>query len=90
MPKEGGAEVPKKARRQGGARGKTYTSGRLKHVRDETSRDGSATLVLLVLARVREVGNDGGDPASAGGAAGVDHDEHLHEAVVDVTGSGGL
>ena len=65
-------------------------AGRLQHVRDELGRDGRARLVLLVLARVREVGDDGGDAARRGRLAGVDHDEELHEAVVDFARGRGL
>ena len=45
--------------------------------------DGVAALGLAVLARVAEVGNDGGDSSRARTAHGVDHDEQLHEVVVD-------
>ena len=69
---------------------KTYASRGLEHVSHQASRDRGAALVLLVLARVREVGDDGGDAAGARRAAGVDHDQHLHEAVVDVAGRRGL
>jgi len=65
-------------------------AGGLQHVRDELGGDGGARLVLLVLARVGEVGDHGGDAARGGGLARVDHDEELHEAVVDFARGGGL
>lgn len=40
-------------------------------------------LVLLVLPGVREAGDDGGDAGRGGDLAGVDHDQQLHEVVVD-------
>ena len=42
-------------------------------------------LVLLVLSRVREAGDDCGDPAGRRDLAGVDHDEQLHERVVHLS-----
>jgi len=68
----------------------SYTSGALEHVGDKPSRNGGTALVLLVLAGVWEVGDDGSDSAGASGSAGVDHDEHLHEAIIDITGGGRL
>ena len=65
-------------------------AGRLQHVGGELGRDGRARLVLLVLARVGEVGDDGGDAACRCRFAGVDHDHELHQAVVDVAWSRGL
>ena len=41
-------------------------------------------LVFLVLAGVGEAGDDGSDTAGGGDLTGVDHDEQLHEAVVDL------
>lgn len=61
-------------------------SGGNQHVCDELGGYGSSALVLLVLSGIGKVGKDGGDAAGAGGTAGVDHDEKLHEAVVDVVG----
>lgn len=40
-------------------------------------------LVLLVLPGVREAGNDGGDAGRRGDLAGVDHDQQLHQVVVN-------
>ena len=61
-------------------------AGRLQHVGDELGTDGGAALILLILAGVGEVGNDGRDAACRRGAAGVDHDEQLHQTVIDVVG----
>jgi hypothetical protein len=38
------------------------------------------------LAGVREVGDDGCDAAGRGGLASVDHDQELHESIVDIVG----
>ena len=65
-------------------------AGRLQHVGGEFGSDGRARLVLFVLARVGEVGDDGRDAPRRGGFAGVDHDHELHEAVVDVARGGAL
>ena len=66
------------------------TSSGLEHVGHQAGGDGGTRLVLLVLARVGEVGQDGRDTARRGRLAGVDHDEELHDAVVDLSGGGGL
>ena len=60
--------------------------GRLQHVGHELGRDGRARLVLLVLPRVREVWDHGGDAAGRRCLAGVDHDQQLHEPVVSARG----
>lgn len=44
-----------------------------------------AYLVLLILPRVREAGDDRSDAAGRGDLAGVYHDQQLHEVVVDLT-----
>ena len=62
----------------------------LEHVGHESRGDRRAALILLVLSRVREVGDDSGDAACGGGLAGVDHDEQLHQTIVDVVGAGRL
>ena len=62
----------------------------LQHVGHELGGDRSPTLILLVLAGVGEIGQDGGDAARGGGAAGVDEDEEFHDVVVDIAGLGGL
>ena len=48
------------------------------------SGDGVAALRLAVLTRVAEIGNDGGDAPGGSTAHGVDHDEQLHEVVIDM------
>ena len=63
---------------------------RLEHVGHETCGDGGAGLVLLVLASVGEVGQHGRDATCRRRLAGVDHDQELHDSVVDVARSGGL
>jgi hypothetical protein len=65
-------------------------AGGLKHVSHQTGSDGSAGFVLLVLASVGEVGQDGGDATGRGGLASVDHDEQLHDSIVDVAGGSRL
>jgi hypothetical protein len=62
----------------------------LKHVSHQTGSDGGARFVLLVLASVGEVRQDGSDAAGRGSLASVDHDEQLHDSIVDVAGGGGL
>lgn len=62
----------------------------LEHVGHELSGDRSTTLVLLILAGVGEVGDNGGDTAGGGGLAGVNHDQEFHEAIVDIVRSRGL
>lgn len=68
----------------------TYASRDLEHVCNELGANWSSRLVLLVLAGIGEVRDNSGDPSGRGGAAGVDHDEQLHETIVDIAGSGGL
>jgi len=65
-------------------------AGGLKHVSHQTSSDGGARFVLLVLAGVGKVWENGGDTAGRGCLASVDHDEQLHDSIVDVAGGGGL
>lgn len=62
----------------------------LEHVGYEFSGDRCTRLVLLVLACVREVGDDGGDAARRGSFACIDHDEEFHEAVINIAWGGGL
>lgn len=83
------------ARRPGGAshfppEGSTYAARDLEHIGNQLGADGCPGLVLLVLPGVGEIRDDGSDAAGRCGAAGVDHDEQLHEPVVDVAGGGGL
>lgn len=62
----------------------------LQHIRDKLRRYRSSGFVLLVLACVGEVRNNGRDASRTGGFARVDHDEKLHQAIVDVPGGRGL
>lgn len=59
-------------------------AGGLEHVSHQTGGDGGTRFVLLVLASVGEVGKHGGDAAGRGGLASIDHDEQLHDSIVDV------
>ena len=52
-------------------------------VGDELGGDGIAALGLAVLPGIAEIRNDGGDAACGGAAESVDHDEQLHQVVVD-------
>jgi hypothetical protein len=61
-------------------------TGDLEHVCQQLGRDGGTALVLLVLAGVGKVWQHQRDATGASGAAGVAHDEHLHDAVVDLAG----
>ena len=58
-------------------------SGGGKHVGHKLGGDGRSALILAVLSRIREVGQDHGDSPGTGGAAGVDHDQKLNHTVVD-------
>lgn len=58
----------------------------LEHVCHKLGGDRSTALILLVLARIREVGNDGGDTSCGSGLASIDHDEQLHQSIVDIIG----
>lgn len=49
------------------------------HVGDELGRNRSTTLVLLVLACIEKVRNDGRHSARTGRLACIDHDEQLHQ-----------
>lgn len=44
-------------------------------------------LVFLVLAGVREAGDDGGDAGRGGNFASVDHYEQLHQVIIDLAAS---
>lgn len=65
-------------------------AGRLQHVGHQTRGNGRTRLVLFVLACVGEVWQHGCDATGRSRLARVDHDEQLHDAVVDVARSGGL
>lgn len=56
----------------------------LQHICHELGGDGSPTLILFVLPRIWEIGEDSGDSARGGGSAGIDQDEQLHNMIVDV------
>lgn len=58
----------------------------LKHIGHKLRCDRRPALVFLILAGVREVGNDSGDAASGGSLASVDHNQKLHQTIVDVVG----
>ncbi len=64
--------------------------GRLQHIGNELRRDGRPGLVLLVLPRVWEIRDHSCDAASACCFARVDHDEELHQAIVDLARGRGL
>jgi hypothetical protein len=66
------------------------TAGSLQHVGHQLGSDRSPTLILLVLASIREVGQDGSDAAGRCSTAGVDQDEKFHDMVVDVARLCGL
>jgi hypothetical protein len=58
-------------------------AGNVEEVRNHAGRDGAAVLLLLGLARVREVGHDGRHRLGRAALAGRDHDQQLHDRVVD-------
>ena len=53
------------------------------HVGDQLGGNGVTGLGLAILTGIAEVGDDGGDAAGGRAAAGVDHDQQLHEIVID-------
>ncbi len=59
------------------------SAGSGEHIGHQLGGDGVAGLGLAVLTGVAKVGDDGGDPAGGGPAAGVDHYQQLHEMVID-------
>ena len=54
----------------------------LKHVGDKFGGNRRPAFVFLVLTRIGEEGDDGGDSLRAGNLTGVDHDAELHECGV--------
>ncbi len=60
------------------------TPRRLQHISNQLRTDRRSALVLLVLARIREVRDHSRDTTSAGRLARVDHDEEFHEPVIDI------
>lgn len=65
-------------------------AGGLQHVGDKLGGDGCATFVLLVLARVGEIRDDSGNAPGGSCSAGVNHDQKLHQAIIDVAWRSGL
>jgi hypothetical protein len=68
----------------------TYTSRDLKHVCNQLGTDGSSRLVLLVLTRIGKAGDNSSDPSGRGSSTSVNHDEELHQTIVDISRSSGL
>ena len=62
-------------------------TGFANHGGDE-SRDNGATFPHLRLLAVRHVRNDPDDPFAGRRLAGISHDQHLDDVVVDVPASG--
>ena len=60
-------------------------AGRLQQVGDEPGADGLAGGALLVLTGVREVRHDGRDTAGRGQLGRLDHEQQLHEVLVERT-----
>ena len=58
-------------------------AGDADHVGDQARGDGDAWLVLLVRPAVRVVGHDRRDPPRAGALEGVDHDQELHDRLLN-------
>ena len=58
-------------------------TGGLEQVGDETRADRLATAALLVLTGVRVVGRDDGDALGGCPLGGIEHDQRLHEPLVD-------
>ena len=61
----------------------TVGPGDGEQVRHELGRDRVAGLGLAVLPGIAEIRDDGGDAAGGGALHCVDHDQQLHEAVID-------
>ena len=53
------------------------------HIGHQLGGNGIPALGLAVLTGVAEIGHHSGDTAGGSALAGVDHDEQLHQAVVD-------
>ena len=60
----------------------------LEHIGDEFGGDRRPTLILLVLTRVGEERDDGGNSLCAGDLTSVNHDAELHERGVDLAAAG--
>lgn len=61
-------------------------TGSDEHVRNQFGRDGRTALVFLVLPSIWEVWNYSGDSSRRGSSAGMDHDQQLHQSIVDIAG----
>ena len=64
-------------------------TGRRDEIRNKLRRDRHTRLILSVLPSISEIGYDGRDAIGRGAFQGIDHDEQLHEGVVD-RAAGGL
>lgn len=62
----------------------------LQHIRDKFRRYRSPGFIFLVLARVGKVWDDSRDASRTGSLARVDHDEKLHQPIVNVPRGRGL
>ena len=58
------------------------SAGGCQHIGHQLCGDGIAALGLAILTGVTEVGDDGGYAAGGSPAAGVDHDQQLHQVIV--------
>ena len=74
--------IRKRVTRVGATYNEMVATRFLQHVRHQFCRDRCATLVLLVLSRIREQWDDSGDSLRAGDLASVDHDAQLHQGRV--------
>ena len=50
---------------------------------NEFGGDRNTSFVFAVLAGIAEIGDHGGDPAGTGALEALDHDQELHEVVID-------
>ena len=62
-------------------------AGDAQHVGDHLGDNGGPGAILFVLGRVGEARDHGRHPPGRGRLAGVDHDQELHEVVVDLAAS---
>ena len=58
------------------------------HVGNQLCRDGIASLCLTILTSIAEVGDHGSDAACGCTAQSIDHDQQLHQVVVDGVAGG--
>ena len=59
------------------------SAGGGEHVGHQLGRDGIAALGLTILTGIAEIGDHRGNTTRGGALAGIDHDEQLHQAVID-------